>query len=134
MFMHWNWTNILFVEKIYKYVVWIRVWRIYLNILCTNIFGHSFVANLFVQIYSDIHSWVCWSVKTCWIFEDIPIFNTTIYLDIRSCRSTPIPDICHFLYTGKTFRFNILHPKIPKNTNKYPLQISGMSTPFYVNF
>ena len=26
------------------------------NFSFTNIFGHSFVSNLFVQIYSDIHS------------------------------------------------------------------------------
>ena len=53
-----------------------RVWRIYLNIRIywsriyirtfvrinfsfTNIFGHSFVSNLFVRIYSDIRWWVC---------------------------------------------------------------------------
>ena len=53
-----------------------RVWRIYTNIRIywsriyiwtfvrinfsfTNIFGHSFVSNLFVRIYSDIRWWVC---------------------------------------------------------------------------
>ena len=54
----------------------IRVWQIYSNIRIywsriyirtfvriyfsfTNIFGHSFVSNLFVRIYSDIRWWVC---------------------------------------------------------------------------
>ena len=31
-----------------------------------------------------------------------------------------IPNICHFLYTGRIFNDKILHPKIYKNTQKYP--------------
>ena len=38
-----------------------------------------------------------------------------------ACRAAiAIPDICHFLYTGRIFNYKILHPKIPKNTQKYP--------------
>ena len=30
-----------------------------------------------------------------------------------------IPDICHFFYMDRIFRFNILHQKIKKKTQKY---------------
>ena len=32
--------------------------------------------------------------------------------DPKPCRCVPIPDICHFFYTGSSFTFKILHPKI----------------------
>ena len=50
-----------------------------------NIFGHSFVPNLFVRIYSDFRPWVCESVKTRQIFEYIRIFvQFSIQIFIRT--------------------------------------------------
>ena len=69
------------VTNIFEYSnIRIYWWRIYIrtfvriNFSFTNIFGHSFVSNLFVRIYSDIRWWVCYSVKPRRIFEYIRIF------------------------------------------------------------
>ena len=44
--------------RIYWSQIYIRTF-ICINFSFANIFGHSFVSNLFVRIYSDIRWWVC---------------------------------------------------------------------------
>ena len=69
------------VTNIFEYsnirIYWSRIYIrtfVRINFSFTNIFGHSFVLNLFVRIYSDIRSLVCQSVKTKQMFECIQIF------------------------------------------------------------
>ena len=53
-------TNIFEYSNIRIYWSKIFIWTfIRIKVSFLNILGHSFVSNLFVQIYSDIHSWVC---------------------------------------------------------------------------
>ena len=54
------------VTNIFEYsdiqIYWSRIYIrtfVRINFSFTNIFGHSFVSNLFVRIYSDICWWVC---------------------------------------------------------------------------
>ena len=54
------------VTNIFEYsnirIYWSRIYIrtfVRINFSFTNIFGHSFVSNLFVRIYSDIRWWVC---------------------------------------------------------------------------
>ena len=94
--------------RIITIVIQNRVWRIYSNIRMywsqiyirtfvrinfsfTNIFGHSFVSNLFVQIYSR-HSLVsvleCKTLMNIRIYSNIrAIFNTNTCSDSRSCQT-----------------------------------------------
>ena len=69
------------VTNIFEYsnirIYWARIFIrtfIRVNFVCTNIFGHSFGSNLFVRIYSDIRSWVCYRVKIGRLFKYIRIF------------------------------------------------------------
>ena len=53
----------------------------------TNILGHSFVSNLFVQIYSAIRSLECKNQTNIQIYSNIrTIFNKNIYSNIRSSK------------------------------------------------
>ena len=57
---HQSVTNIFEYSNIRIY--WSRIYIrtfVRINFSFTNIFGHSFVSNLFVRIYSDIRWWVC---------------------------------------------------------------------------
>ena len=60
---------------IFSYILIANIWQIFvwtfvpINFCHTNIFGNLFLSYLFVRIYSDIHSWVYYSVKTIQISE-----------------------------------------------------------------
>ena len=54
------------VTNVFEYsnirIYWTRIYIqtfVRINFSFTNIFGHSFVSNLFVRIYSNIRWWVC---------------------------------------------------------------------------
>ena len=68
-------TNIFEYTNIWIYLsqMFIRSF-VHINFYYTNIFGHSFMSNLFIRIYSDIGTWVCKNVKNIGIFECIQIF------------------------------------------------------------
>ena len=58
--VHQSVTNIFKYSNIRIYWSWIYIQTfVRINFSFTNIFGHSFVSNLFVRIYSDIRWWVC---------------------------------------------------------------------------
>ena len=55
--IHQSMTNIFEYSNIRIYWSKIFIWTfIRIKVSFLNILGHSFVSNLFVQIYSDIHS------------------------------------------------------------------------------
>ena len=75
-----------------------------INFSFTNKFGHSFVSNLFVRIYSDIHSEECKNKTNIWIYPNIrTIFKTNTYSGIHSGQ------ICWYEYIRIFIRVNFLN-------------------------